>query len=342
MQTTTTTTTNTPSIDNPLDTRNAMATDGNQMRTPRNTTALRLALATLTLAAAACGPEFDPSSLVETTRVVGARVEVEGAPNRATPAAGESATVTWLVTAPEATPPLGWAFALCAPGAPGKLSCSEAPIQLFTGNATPPRVTFTVPSATDLEGAKSLLLYGRICDDSQPTFDPDNGMPACAGRAGGTTATVTIRVQTGDDANQNPTADHGFTFDGQSWGAPAAGADACADGPLVSAGSKDHVIALTTMGIDRESYTVVQGDPPAPTALRESLQISHFTNAGKLKNPFSFVDGTNPDAAPIAEVKWTAPKTTEITAPTPVTFTFVVRDNRGGTDWTTRALCVTP
>ncbi len=27
---------------------------------------------------------------------------------------------------------------------------------------------------------------------------------------------------------------------------------------------------------------------------------------------------------------------------TPVTFTFVVRDERGGADWTTRTACVTP
>ena len=32
-----------------------------------------------------CGPTFDPASLITNTRVVGARIEVEGAPDRASP-----------------------------------------------------------------------------------------------------------------------------------------------------------------------------------------------------------------------------------------------------------------
>ncbi len=51
-----------------------------------------------------------------TRACVGARIEVEGAPDRASPLPGETADVTWLVTSPDATPPLGWAFAVCAPG----------------------------------------------------------------------------------------------------------------------------------------------------------------------------------------------------------------------------------
>jgi len=42
-------------------------------------------------------------------------------------------------------------------------------------------------------------------------------------------------------------------------------------------------------------------------------------------------------------VTWEAPPATEVPAAgLPVTFTFVVRDDRGGTDWTTRAACVVP
>ena len=114
-------------------------------------------------------------------------------------------------------------------------------------------------------------------------------------------------------------------------------------GPRVAAGSKDHVIGNTTDGSDREPYTVVMGDPPVATPARESLQISQFTTAGKLKSQFSFVEATDENATTTVDVIWDAPAAGEVPAAgAVVTFTFVVRDDRGGTDWTSRTLCVTP
>src|SRR3954465_947522 len=158
-----------------------------------------------------CGPTFDPASLIATTRVLGARVEVEGAPDRATPLPGEIADVTWLVTSPEATPPLGWAFAVCTPGHVGgttSLGCQTAPLTLFQGTDTPPRISMTVPSLDVLGAATSLILYGQICSGagSTPIFDPQSGIPGCT-NGGGTTASVNIPLELGDDANHNPAAD---------------------------------------------------------------------------------------------------------------------------------------
>jgi|GEM_PF-409707 len=297
-----------------------------------------------------CGPDFDPASLVKTTRIVGARVEVDGAPDRAEPAPGEHATVTWLVTAPGALPPLGWAFALCAPGTVGgkpSLGCQSVPLAVFQGTESPPRVSIVVPARDALGTAQSLILYGEICDGagSMPTFDPDNGIPRSTGGSAGTTASVSIalQLQPGEEANHNPTAERAFTFEGQLWGPPMAGDDPCLVGPRVSAGTNDHVIGTTTLGTDRESYIAMLGDPPVPTASRESLQISQFTTAGELKSAFSFVEAEDTGAETTAEVKWKAPKTVAgAAAGQPVTFTFVVRDNRGGIDWTTRAACVVP
>src|SRR5262245_7887378 len=81
---------------------------------------------------AGCGPTFDPASLINDTRVVGARIEVEGAPDRASPKPGETVNVTWLVTSPDTTPSLGWTFAVCTP-ATGKSSpaCLQAPLVRF-------------------------------------------------------------------------------------------------------------------------------------------------------------------------------------------------------------------
>jgi hypothetical protein len=288
-----------------------------------------------------CGPTFDPASLVTSTRVVGARVEAAGTDNRASAAPGENATVTWLVTAPAAVPDLQWAFALCTPGAGGALGCTSPPLALFQGQGNPPAAALVVPAADALAGADHLTLYGRICDTGAPTFDPSTGNPGCADGPG-TTASVAIRIQTPDDVNHNPTADHGLTFDGQPWPALAAGADPCVAGPTVAAGTEDHEVALLTEGTDRETYTAVVGDPPVPTQKREALQVSFFTTEGKLKSPFLFVEAADPAPETLAAMKWNAPKAADVAAPTPVTFTFVVRDGRGGTDWTTRAACVTP
>jgi hypothetical protein len=154
---------------------------------------------------------------------------------------------------------------------------------------------------------------------------------------------ISVPLQLADaDANHNPTADRSFTFDGQSWPALGPNDDPCLLGPTVPAGSSGHVIGNATDGSDREPYATIAGDPPLVIAARESLQISQFTTAGTMKSQFSFVEATDESATTTVEVKWDAPKAVEVPAAgRPVTFTFVVRDNRGGTDWTTRALCVT-
>jgi hypothetical protein len=278
---------------------------------------------------AGCGPTFDPASLINTTRVLGARVEVEGAPDRASPLPGETANITWLVTAPDDVPPLGWAFTVCAP-----TGCDAGALAQFEGTDSPPKLAMVVPSLP------SLIVSGEICDraDSSPTFDAQSGVPGCTG-GGGMTVSLVVAVQTDDDANHNPIADRGFTFDGEPW---LAGGDPCATGPRVVAGTKDHILGNITDGTDRELYTATLGDPPVATPTRESLQISQFTTAGKLTSQFSFVEATDASAVTTTTVPWEAPAVDVPADGLAVTFTFVTRDSRGGTDWTTRAACVEP
>jgi len=305
----------------------------------------RLFLAAAGLLGAGCGPTFDAASLVETTRVLGARVTAgTEAPSRATPLPGEPASVSWLVTGPSTPGTQGWAFALCQPALSGDVTCGSAPYTVYQGNDAQPTVALTMPDASTLGAATSVLLYGRICDGAAPTFDPQSGLPGCTGGAAGTTAAVTIGVGSADMANHNPPADRGLTFDGQPWPAPDAAADPCAGaaGPSIAAGTTDHVVGLQTAGSDRESYTIPFGDPPVPTAEREALQLSPFATQGKFQNTFAFVDAGDPADAPVTNMKWDAPDTKDVTAATPVSFIFVVRDDRGGTDWTTRVACVTP
>src|SRR5262245_46131309 len=124
---------------------NAKARRGTRTRTGTGAMGMVAAMALGFLAA--CGPTCEPASLVRNTRVVGARAEVAGAPERATPMPGEDATVTWFVTAPGEVPALGWAFALCLPqteGGKSSLDCGAGPLNVFQGTENPPRVSFTV------------------------------------------------------------------------------------------------------------------------------------------------------------------------------------------------------
>ena len=201
-------------------------------------------------------------------------------------------------------------------------------------------VPIVVPTADTLAGSP-VILFGRICEDGTPRWNPQFTNATCDGGTG-TTAQVALELQTGADANHNPVADHALTFDGQPWPASAAGADPCVSGPSFAAGTNDHVVTFTTTAADRESYAATVGDPPVTKTEREELQISLFTTEGKLKSPFAFVEAADTNAETPVSVKWNTPKAADVQVITPVTFTFVVRDSRGGTDWTTRTACVTP
>src|SRR3569623_2463004 len=135
--------------------------------------------------AAGCGPTCDAASLVETTRVLGARVTAgTDAPSRATPSPGEAAAVTWLVTGPTAPAAQGWVFALCQPALSGALTCGSAPYAVYQGDEVQPAVAMTMPDAGTLGAATSVLLYGRICDGAAPTLHTQRRMTACAAGAG--------------------------------------------------------------------------------------------------------------------------------------------------------------
>ena len=62
---------------------------------------------------AGCLPDLPLAQQIEDTRVIGARLEVMGAPERAWPTPGESARVTWLVVDPTDAAPVGWGLFVC-------------------------------------------------------------------------------------------------------------------------------------------------------------------------------------------------------------------------------------
>ena len=319
-------------------------------RSPRFAGGMSFGVAALLALLGACEQvETNRGTVIERTRVLGAHIAVEGAPLRSTPRPGETARVTWLVTAPDKTPPLGWVFVLCAPAAAGQGDdCDGAPLAVFQGQPEPgaelPAFNVTVPARDKLGATRALSIIGLVCAASQPQLTPGQP-PSCTRGADGTSAFVSLPLEIDGDSNANPSLDSSpLWIDGQPWAGLAPGSEpACAELPQISAGSKDHVLRLATAPGDREPYMAMQGDPPRPVAMRESLQISQFSTAGKLERPFSTVEATVSDDNTAIEVKWEAPaKELVPSGGLVVRFTFVARDLRGGTAWTGRSLCVVP
>jgi len=108
--------------------------------------------------------------------------------------------------------------------------------------------------------------------------------------------------------------------------------------PEVTAGPAQTVLGVAFAAADRETFAVI-GDP---TPHREELQLSAFTTAGSCSSSSRMPES---DDTSVRSRNWPSgwrtPSTSEIPDDgLPVTFTFVVRDLRGGLDATTRELCV--
>jgi hypothetical protein len=312
------------------------------------TVALVLA-AIAAIALAGCSNDLPVASKLERTRVLGARVEVASDPGRAEVSPGEAASVSWIVAGPSAPATLDWAFALCTTAGG---DCADAPQPIAAGSGAPVTVAFTAPDATTL-GTKFLpMMLGEICADGTIGGDVVAGLPTCTGAgASGTPVRFVVPVTPdGETPNHHPTlGDDLLALGGATWdpttATAAAAGDACdASGglPVVAAtpDGKDAVkqeIRIVSDADDRETYT-----PAGKTVPQlEDLQISNFTTAGKFESSYAAIFGT--DTRPDADVlvKWEPPAASAVPAGGEVViFHFVVRDLRGGLDWTSRAVCV--
>lgn len=298
--------------------------------TKLNTIFFRGVFATLLLASTlsvGCAEEFDPPSLIDKARPLGAEVQVEGDPTRSTPRSGETATVTWLMAAPAEMPTLAWMLAVCPSDTDP--ACAPAPLAIHEGTGTP-SFRFTVPSPELLGGATRLLITGQVCADGTPSLDPQTGMPTCTGQ--GNTVTATLFLQQTDPGNQIPALpSRPLWFDGAYWLAAGPQVD-CAGLPSVALASKGHVLRLRALAEDRETYVT------SDTTAREELQLSQFTTAGELGQTYLVVESNNQEESNDLESKWDAPET--MTSDGRVHFIFVARDMRGGVSHTTRTVCL--
>ena len=313
---------------------------------PRSLCLVGLLVAELTIS---CGDPLKLPQLIEENRVLGARVEVDAEPERASPALGETATVRWLVADPVERRPLSWAFSLCVAEAVsrGTPVCRSGPLAITESGAprlAEPTFPFTLPDTTELRDAPRIALLGVICAGGTAELGNPWDDTRCAGEgAQKTYVNLDIRIAREGETNQNPSlVDLAVRFDGQEW--PASDStvleqtdcqDVAGEVPRVEPGSGEHLVRFEPAERDREPLVVSHPlDPPL-----ETLMFSHYATAGELERPYSVIDPED-SVSPIT-VAWEAPDTAPAEGQL-VRFYFVVRDLRGGADWTVRAASVQP
>jgi hypothetical protein len=292
------------------------------------------------LAFSAC-QSFDPGSLIAGPRVLGARVEVQGEPERASPKPEETVEVHWISAFPGEPRPLHWVFAACLPDAAASGACAAAPLDTAEGEGLEPVFTFQIPRADLLIDAKSIQVLGLICDAGTPSLE--GALPHCAGeRAHGTSVELEITLDLGVYGNLNPELDDAsIKLDDQAWHSltmPSASTGCAANTALmqVKANAKKHVIQFELGADVRELYTM----PETGRSELEGLQLSQFVTGGELAGQYSFVAASDPAERPQLSVIWHAPKAKAVSADGElVRFVLVVRDLRGGLAVTERALC---
>ncbi len=319
----------------------------------------------IALAAALVGGCIDDQPLEQVVldfRVLGAKFEVDGEPERAWPRVGESGTVTWQVAGPMGAVPVGWAFVICpATITPtGVRVCVGEPLDIqsqMTPSTDPPSFPVTFPEAA-LEDVSDVLVQGVLCPNGSPTIDFENADVSCAGSdEPRQIAAYAIHIERSGASNRNPSVPaDALTFAGEVWGEPTAtppetGCEAMAgtaELPLArrsAAGemgtdprgdeAPQEVITITAADADRETYETNSGDE-----VRENLVFAHYATAGQPARVFSVIDD---DETTMPALRWSYPPANDIAADgTLMRFFVTLIDERGGTDWTTRHLCILP
>lgn len=300
----------------------------------------------------ACGDPLVARELIQDDRVLGARVELLADASRAQIAPGQTARLRWLIASPSGPPALGWAFSLCAAAPVSRdLPLCAGPSFAHVASPAPtdaePQFEFAMPDAATLGTATQITANGLFCRSGNPVpqdRDTDWTNSRCPDTSDRPLrATMGVFVGASESANLNPSFDSvAVSFDDANWPTwtePFARSSGCLDNAALMAtvradGARHHI----GLGMPEDL-----AEPLSPltthSATSETITLSHYTTAGDLERAFSAVDLSLP--APQVAVTWIAPTTVPSDGQL-VRFYFVLRDGRGGTDWTKRALCVVP
>lgn len=266
---------------------------------------------------------------IDRLRVLGARVSVNGDSRRAWPRPGDSVSLEWLVVDPEPEPQLGWRFEVC-PGTAGSRGLPECADEVFASaeafalSPEAPRFDFDVPGVV----GERLLVQGLVCKGALAS---DSG---CGERA---RVLFELTIAADGRENDNPTlADAPMTLDGKPW--PEATPGELAQGSCIPgasapsiAGGEQATLRLVLDAMDRDATADSTGLSPK----HEALSVSHFSTRGRLSRALSIIEGDSNELE--ASVPWRAPTAA---GGERVRFYFVVRDGRGGVDWSARTLCL--
>lgn len=293
------------------------------------------------LSAIACGDPLKEAQRIEELRVLGAQASIDGEANRATPAAGESVSVEWLLADPSGLPPQAiWHMTVCVaePSSFGVPYCRDEPltsVEQSDPSDTAPSIAFTVPDSDTLEDAQKLAVLAIFCDRGTIELGSDLESTTCRGAGTIQKASFDVVLASDDTSNDNPDlADAVLELDGDPWEAGSASIDCTSDdAPRLSADGHEHRVTLALGDGVREIKP-----PELDVVEPESLQISQLSTLGEFEDRFSSVE---PDSNELTlDLPWKAPG--ELGASEPASFYFVVRDDRGGVSWLTRTLCIDP
>nr|MDQ3036386.1 hypothetical protein [Myxococcota bacterium] len=148
-----------------------------------------------------CGSLPAPS-IITRTRIVGARVTIEGDPSRAWPLPGERVTLSYLVLRADPSEPLvtSWSACVAGPAVSGIPTCAGdalAAVPAGPPSVEPPMFVIDVPDAATLGRSLGVLtLLASCAGGGSPVLDEASHDVACdaepAGR--GELSTFTIRV----------------------------------------------------------------------------------------------------------------------------------------------------
>jgi hypothetical protein len=297
------------------------------------------------LLAGACAcedPLIDPA-LISGPRIVGARVGAEQDPALAEPAAGQGATLDWLVLSDQPgafTASVAWCIG--APTVLGAPRCAWEPFaeQSATGRfGEPLRFGFSVPA--ELEPGEAWLAWIGICASGEARFDPSTSAFRC-GEGEPLSGFYRGFVPEGVP-NRNPSlADDSLALDGALWLAPDAAAPetgaACLGLGLPELRAEQASSVLFELGgDDREALDNVPGTYAAHP--RESLLYTHLATHPGLDRAFSAIDYDAREPAFEVPFDVDPPATSDGAT---LRFFLLVRDERGGVDWLMRQACLLP
>jgi hypothetical protein len=295
--------------------------------------ATAIAILAAAVLSAGCASDFDPASRVQGLRILATRVDKPYA------APGETVTFETLAVDPEGRP-VSVSWAACArPASPSALGCVRAlpkGAPLTTGSS----FTLTVPP-TALDGvpaiARKSVFFGAVqvaCRGSVTTTGGPEGLPVRCGDErnealplGDYELAVKRVYVRATDKNQNPTIAR-VIWDGTEWPEDEvksmSACDSATSNRFDECNGESHTLAIVPADDSSERGVDELGD-----AFEEKLLAQYYSTEGIFE--YQAKDGVRSETAFKAR-RGASGKT--------ITLWFVVRDDRGGVDWTARRISV--